>query len=163
MKPASVASAPRRRRQRPNGDARPARATPAQQAARARNGRPKVVHIKGAGTTSLALRHAALSRGTRLGRAYDTAVQEFTAHVGGEPSAVMKVLIDRAARAGLLAQIAWAEVVRVGAFRNGEPRGAFDAYRRAAADEREVLKLLGIQRQARPVQAIEDYEVPEHG
>lgn len=94
------------------------------------------------------------TRGYRLEAAHVAALVQ---HVGGDPSIAQRSLIDQAARLRLLTQLAWTELQRVGVFRDGEPRAAFDAYRRAAADEREVLRLLGLERRAQPVPTLDDY------
>jgi hypothetical protein len=82
-----------------------------------------------------------------------------TAHLGGEENVTgpQRVLIDHCARLHVLKRLAWDELSRSGAFRNGEPRPAYDAFRRAAADERSVLVMLGLERRAKEVPDLQDY------
>jgi hypothetical protein len=84
-------------------------------------------------------------------------VVELTSHIGGSPNAVQRTLIDHAARLRLLTRLAWDELSRSGAFRGGAPTPANDAYRRAAADERAVLLLLGLERVAKEIPDLADY------
>lgn len=121
----------------------------------AANARPRKVAVTHGGKSALA--RAAFDLRTRFGRAYRAHCATLTAHVGGDPTAPQAALIDQAARLRLLGRLAWEELVQGGAFRNGAPRLAFDAYRKAAADEREVLRLLGVERRQRPIQTIEEY------
>jgi hypothetical protein len=114
--------------------------------ASATNAKPKKVHIV-TGASSRTLRAGGpLDRRTaayKLERAY---VVQVTAHLGGDPTVPQARLIDHAARLRLIAQIAWGELMRTGAFRNGQPVPALDAFRRVIADERAVLQLIGIER-----------------
>jgi len=112
----------------------------------ARLARPKVVFLRHGGGS--ALMRAAFDGRSRLGKQHRAHVEALRAHLGGEPSVPQVALIDQAAKLRLLAQIAWGELMQSGAFRRGESRPAFDAFRRAAADEREVLRLLGLERRA---------------
>ena len=126
-------------------------------AASASNGKPHKSVITGHGANSRVLKRAALHRGSTLGREYAAQCEALSAHLGGAPSTPERLLIDQAARIHLLVQFAWAELLRAGAFHEGEPRPAFDAFRRAAADQREVLRLLGIERRTKPVPALHEY------
>jgi hypothetical protein len=72
-------------------------------------------------------------------------VREYTKHLGGDLTAPQRVLVDRAARLGLLVELAADELSRAGAFKRGQPTAAFDAFRRVQADEERVLKLLGLE------------------
>lgn len=113
------------------------------------------VLVRHAGDT-VALRYADLDLRSTAGREYRTRVQALTAHIGGDPTAPQATLIDHAARLHVLARLAWDELSRTGAFRDGEPRPAFQAYRSAAADEREVLRMLGIERRAKELPSLSD-------
>src|SRR5436190_23759485 len=124
----------RRKRRRQGG-----RLVPVKNGASAGNGRPKKLHISGPGTSSRALLQGSFHLGTRLGKTWRDRCAALTAHLGGQPSEAQRILIDHAARLHLLCQFAWAEVLNRGAFDKGTPRPAVDAFRRAAADEREVL------------------------
>jgi hypothetical protein len=121
-----------------------------------RNGRPRKVLLRHA-SDSRALRYADLDLRSTAGKEYRARVTELTAHVGGDPTVPQVRLIDHAARLYLLARLAWDELSRTGAFRNGDPRPAFDAFRRAAADEREVLRTLGIERRAKLIPDLNEY------
>lgn len=124
----------------------------------ARNARPKKILLVGHGATSKALREGVLDLRSRAGKTYRATCQALGAHVGGELSAPQKALIDQAARLRLLTQFAWAEIDRLGPFKKtGELVAAFDAYRRAAADERSVLSLLGIERRVKELPTLQDY------
>jgi hypothetical protein len=125
--------------------------------ASAANGKPHKSVITGHGANSRVLKRASLHRGSALGREYAAQCEALTAHLGGAPSDPERLLIDQAARIHLLVQFAWAELLRAGAFHEGEPRPAFDAFRRAAADQREVLRLLGIERRTKPVPDLHSY------
>lgn len=114
------------------------------------------VLVRHAGDT-VALRYADLDLRSTAGREYRTRVQALTAHIGGDPTPPQVVLIDHAARLHVLARLAWDELSRTGAFRDGQPRPAFQAYRSAAADEREVLRTLGIERKAKEAPDLSTY------
>src|SRR5260221_11655443 len=58
----------------------------------------------------------------------------------------------RGARLPLLRLLAWDELSK-GPFKRGNARPALDIYRRIAADEREVLRTLGIERRAKDGEA----------
>jgi hypothetical protein len=124
--------------------------------ASAANARPKKVIVSHGGASQLVLR-AAFDMRSRLGRAYAAAHSALVAHLGSDLTAPQAALVDQAARLRLLTQIAWSELQATGAFRRGEVAPAFDAFRRAAADERAVLALLGIQRHAREVPTLHEY------
>lgn len=129
---------PQRRRQRRNGRLVPVKHRP--------YARPAVRFISHGG--SRALLREALDRRTSAGKAYAVRLNALAAHLGGHAalSVPQQALIDQAARLHLLGLFAWAELTRAGLFAKGLPRPAFDVYRRAAADEREVLRLLGLER-----------------
>lgn len=120
------------------------------------NARRRKVIVRHGGD-SRALRYADLDLRSTAGREYRDRVTALTAHVGGDPTAPQRTLIDHAARLHVLARLAWDELSRTGAFRHGDPRPAFDAYRRAAADEREVLRTLGIERGTKPAPDLASY------
>lgn len=117
--------------------------------------RPRKVAVTHGGSS--ALRHVELDLRTRAGKAWRENCEALKAHIGGDPSVAQAALIDQAARLRLLSQIAWAEIERRGAFKGGQVQPAVDAYRRAIADEREVLRLLGLERRVKPVGSLEDY------
>jgi hypothetical protein len=146
---------PRKARKRRRKDGRD---VPVKNAASATNARARKIAITGHGGSSRTLLHGGLHLGSRVGRAYLARCSALVAHVGGQPSEVQRALIDQAARLHLLANMAYGELLRVGAFKkSGDVRAAFDAYRKAASDERDVLRLIGIERRAAPVPSLQDY------
>ena len=115
------------------------------------NSRPKKVHIL-TGSQSRALLYGALDRRTQAGKQHVRQCAALAAHVGGDPTAAQLRLIDQAARLHLLGQMAWAELLRAGALvKKGRLAPAFEAYVKAARDERATLQLLGLERKARNV------------
>jgi len=131
---------------------------PVKNAASARNALPNKVWITHGGNSKTLLR-ATFDMRSAVGKAYQVRVEELTAHLGGAEvvTAPQRTLIDHAARLRLLALLAWDEISRGGAFRAGEPTAAFDAYRRVSADERDVLRTLGLERRAKPVPDLDSY------
>src|SRR5262249_21192885 len=119
--------------------------------------RPPKVLIKHA-SGSRALMHAHFDMRSTVGKAYRARVEALTSHIGGDPSTVQRTLVDQAARLHLLTLQAWDELTRSGAFHRGMPTPANDAYRRAAADERSVLMILGLERKAKEIQDLADYQ-----
>jgi hypothetical protein len=102
--------------------------------------------------------HATFDMRSAVGKAYRACIVELTAHLGGDPTAPQRILLDQAARLSLLCSLASAELARLGAFeRSGELRPAFDGYRKAAADLRDVLKMLGLERKEKAVPTLEQY------
>src|SRR2546426_10884165 len=93
-----------------------------------RNGIARRVAIFAGGISSRALRHGVLHRGPVVGKAYVARQAALTAHLGGDPTVPQLALVDQAARLWLLSHFAWLEILRSGAFREGEVRTAFDAY-----------------------------------
>lgn len=124
--------------------------------ASAANAKPKRVYITHAGGSRALLKDPLDLRST-IGRAHRQFCEELSAHVGGDLSVPQARLIDHASRLRLIATIAWGELWRRGMFDGkGTPRPALDAFRRAAADERSVLQLLGIERREKPVKTLQD-------
>lgn len=115
----------------------------------------KLVVVHGGG--SAVLMNAALDGRSRLAKAYQQHVAALTQHVGGEPSIAQRVLISQAARLNLLGQVAWSEIAQRGAFADGMPAPALDAFRKAAADERSVLALLGIEARGKRLPSLSEY------
>lgn len=119
------------------------------------NARPPRVLVKHA-SGSRALMRAPFDLRSTVGRAYQQRVHELVAHIGGEANAVQRTLIDHAARLHLVTRLAWEEIGRSGALRDGAPSPALDTYRRAAAEERSVLLTLGLNRVAREIPRLAD-------
>ena len=120
------------------------------------NARPRKVLIKH-GSNSHALMHAPFDMRSVVGKAYQHRVRELSAHVGGDPNSVQRTLIDHGARLHLLTRMAWRELSEHGAYRGGAPTPANESYVRAAASERSVLLLLGLERKAREIPDLQDY------
>jgi hypothetical protein len=93
-----------------------------------------------------------------MGKEYLARVAALTNHLGGSEalSVPQRTLVDRAARLGLIVETSWHELADHGVFRNGEPVPALAAFRSALADEREVLRILGIERRERVVRSLSD-------
>jgi hypothetical protein len=124
----------------------------------AANARPHKVSIQGHGGTSHALMRDPLDLRTRVGKAYRLHMQALTEHVGGSPTTPEQSLIDQAARLRVLAAIAWREVSKKGCFgKEGALLPAVDAFRAAIRDERDVLRMLGIERRAKPLPTLSEY------
>ena len=137
---------------------RDGRLLPVKNQASAANARPKKVEVHHAGGSKVLL-HAAFDMRSAVGKAYQARVDELVAHLGGTEmvTAPQRTLIDHAARLRLLALLAWDEISTGGAFREGEPTSAFDAYRRVSADERDVLRTLGLERRTKSVPDLDTY------
>ncbi len=99
------------------------------------------------------MRYADLDLRSTAGKEYAATKAVLTAHLGGEENvtAPQRTLIDHAARLQVLTRLAWDELTRSGPFKHGETRPALDAFRRIAADLREVLRTLGLERRAREI------------
>lgn len=76
-------------------------------------------------------------------------------HLGEGEEDKWASLVRHSARLELLATLAWAEVVRHGCLE--EAPGAFAAFLTAGRELREVLKLLGLERRAKPVPDLKTY------
>lgn len=124
----------------------------------AKNARPKKVSITGHGGSSSTLLRDPLDLRTRVGRAYYAEKQGLAIHVGGDPTVPQEKLIDQAARLGVLADIAWGELLRAGMLViDGKVAPAFEAFIKASRDQRDVLRALGIERRSKPVPTLDDY------
>lgn len=121
---------------------------------------PKRAFVRHGGGS--ALLRAAFDLRTRVGRLHKAQVAALCRHVG-DPTLPQTRLIDHAVRLRLLAEIAWGEIQRGGAFsEHGDPRPAVNVYRKAAADERAVLALLGLERRVQPVPTLDQYITGAH-
>src|SRR5581483_11017121 len=110
-----------------------------------RNATPPKVLVKHA-SGSRALVRARFDMRSTIGRAYRQSVEELVQHLGGpgEVSAVERRLIDNASRVLALKLLALDEMNRTGAFKDGAPTPAQEAYRRAIAEESAMLRSLGL-------------------
>lgn len=128
----------------------------------AANARPHKVSI-GHGGTSRALMYDPLDLRTRVGKEYHAHKQGLAAHLGGDPTVPQQSLIDQAARLNILSRITWAELTRNGVFtKNGALRPAVTAYIDATKHERDVLRLLGLQRHQKPLPTLDEYLKEQH-
>ena len=122
-----------------------------------RNGKPHAITVRYAG--GQALRLGKIDLRFKDGKLYRHRINELVQHLGGADmvSAPMRTLVDQAARFHLLTGLAWDALTRYGAYKHGAPTPANDAYRRAAADERSVLLLLGLDRKAKEIPDLAEY------
>ena len=124
--------------------------------ASAANARARKVKYVGHGVGSKLLKDP-LDRRTRVGKAYQAHKQILAAHIGGDPTAPQVELINQAARIRILSAMAWSELMRARTLvKNGNVHPAFDAFLKAARDQRAVLEMLGLKRQARDVPLLKD-------
>ena len=94
--------------------------------------------------------HDALPICTRVGKAYHRHMEALRVHVGGDPSLPQVELIDQAARLAILARICWGDAIRNGVIRkDGSLAPALDGFLKATRDQRAVLEILGLKRQAK--------------
>lgn len=102
--------------------------------------------------------HADFDMRSVVGRIYRESVEDLTTHLGGptEVSAVERRLIDNASRLLVLKLLALAEADRTGYFKDGAPTAAHEAYRRAIADETNLLRVLGMRRRPKPTRTLAD-------
>ncbi len=116
------------------------------------NARPPKVLVKHA-SGSRALVRARLDMRSTVGKAYRQSMDELVHHLGGpgEVSVVERRLIDNASRILALKLLALDEMNRTGAFKDGGPTPAQEAYRRAIAEESAMLRSLGVRPRAKRV------------
>jgi hypothetical protein len=111
-----------------------------------RNGTPKKLFMV-TGYNSRALRGQPLHRGSGVGRAYADYLSEYRAHLGNDLSVVQTDLVDQAARLKLVSNLCYAVLMERGLFdKQGNPRPVLGEFRRACAEHRAVLLMLGIRR-----------------
>jgi hypothetical protein len=121
------------------------------------------------GGRSRALVRARFDMRSAVGKAYRQSVEELVHHLGGpeEVSAVERRLVDNASRLHVLKLLALDAMNRTGAFKDGAPTPAHEAYRRALADESSMVRSLGLKPRAKRVSlgevlsAEEDDEPPD--
>jgi len=122
------------------------------------NGRPHRIAITHA-LKSRALLRDPLDQRTVAGKFHREHVAMLTSDLGGDLSTAMATLVDQASRLHLIAKLGWNELVRTGLFdrKTGEAKPAYDLYLKTTRDERDVLRLLGLERRARPVPSLQTY------
>jgi hypothetical protein len=128
---------------------------PVKNVSAAKNGKARAVTVKYAHGETIRLGKIDLR--FTMGRRYRARIAALTSHLGGDLTTPQAVLVDQAARFHLLTGLAWDALTKHGAYRHGSPTPANDAYRRAAADERSVLLLLGLDRKAKDVPELSEY------
>ncbi len=120
------------------------------------NARPRKVMIVHALQGASILRDP-LDMRTKVGKAHRERCALLSADLGGDLSVAMATLVDQASRLHLLTKFAWTEIGRRGAFKNGCATPAVEAYLRATAREADVLRMLGLERRAKPVPDLQTY------
>jgi hypothetical protein len=121
------------------------------------NGKPRAVKITH-GFRSKALMRDPLHAGTVVGKAHRAYIAALTSDLGGDLSTAERTLVEQVSRLHLIAQLAWNNVAREGLFgKSGHARPAYDAFLRTVNNQREILKVLGLQRRAKPVLSLQEY------
>lgn len=121
------------------------------------NARSRKVTVLHAGK-SRALWEATLDGRSKVGKAVAAEDAVLRAHVGlGALSRPLETLCHQAARLKVIGAIAWHRLETEGVFLGGEPHPALSAFREAARDEREVLRLLGLERRAKELPTLAEY------
>lgn len=93
-----------------------------------------------------------------VGRAVAGRQAAYIAHLGGDPSVPQQRLTNHAARFGIVADALWARLnANPQTFEPDALAGMLDAFVRISREEREVLKLLGLERKARDIPTLQDY------
>lgn len=143
---------PYRQRTRRDG-----RLVPVKRADSAGNACPRKIFPVHAGAAKV-LRKGVIDRRGVLGSAFYSELAGLRSHVGGEPSLPQERLTEQGARLHLLEAMAWAEVQGAGRLirADGTAHPALDVLLRTMRERREVLKLLGLERRAKPVQTLDE-------
>ena len=118
-----------------------------------RSRKVNVVH----GGKSQMLLTAPLDRRTSFGRAYAQQLRALELHVGDNLTAPQARLVDQAARLALLGAVAWNELARGPFMKDGGAVPAMDVYMRATQQEREVLRVLGLERRLKDMPDLKTY------
>lgn len=111
------------------------------------------VQVRVTPTNTSKLEFARLDRRTWAGRIYTSTVKDLVSHMGGDPSYAQQLLIDQCARLRIAADVAWGGAMKAGLDTDSP---AFQNFLRASRNQREILHLLGLERQSRPV-SLNDY------
>jgi hypothetical protein len=110
------------------------------------------------GLGSQALLRDPLDLRTAVGKAYHAHKAMLRSHVGGDPTPPQEKLIDQAARLAVLSDVAWSELARIGRLIKGDAlHPAFEAFLKATREQRDVLRLLGLDRRKKDVPSLHDY------
>lgn len=120
--------------------------------------RPKKIRITHA-LKSRAILRDPLDQRTVAGKLYRAHAAALTSDLGGDLSIAMATLVDQASRLHLIAKLGWNELARTGLFdrKTGEAKPAYELYLKTTRDERDVLRLLGLERRARPMPSLQTY------
>ncbi|MBU1222305.1 MAG: hypothetical protein KKA22_04000 [Gammaproteobacteria bacterium] len=122
--------------------------------------RPRKIIMVHAGG-SAAFRTGIFDGRTKLAKLYKQHVAAIEAHLGGDLTPPQSRLVDQAARLALLTELTWAEIDKHGVFKDGDVRPAVDSFLRTAQQERDVLRLLGIERRQKAIPSLDEY-LKEH-
>jgi hypothetical protein len=109
------------------------------------------------GALSKALRVGVPDKRSVFGKLHASLVQGYRKHLGDNLSLPQEKLCDQAARLNLLTAIAWGELHKGGMFKQGGISAAFETFIKASRDEREVLRLLGLERRPKEVPDLQTY------
>ena len=116
----------------------------------AQNAMPRKVHVVHAGGSKAIL--GELDGRTTLGRVVRSDEARYQEHVGPDRTAPIDDLCRSAARHRAIANLAFAELVQHGVIDpTGNPRPAYEAFRKADGDLRAVVSMLGLKRKVREV------------
>lgn len=118
--------------------------------------RPRKIIMVHAGS-SAAFRTGVFDGRTKLAKLYKQHVAALEAHLGGDLTPPQSRLVDQAARLALLNELIWGEIDKQGVFKDGDVRPAVDAYLKATQQERDVLRLLGIERREKLLPTLSEY------
>lgn len=131
-------------------------------AASAANARAqKVGIVTGAGSRAV---WGELDRRFSFAKAVGTYANEYRTHAGSDRPVTVDDLCVAAARHKALANLAYTELMRGGLFASdGSLRPAYDAFRKADADLRAVLSLLGLERREQQVPSLHEVLNSEAG
>lgn len=121
-----------------------------------RTGRPRKIIMVHAGG-SAAFRTGVFDGRTKVSKLYKAHVAALEEHLGGELTPPQSRLVDQAARLALLSELIWADIDKHGVFKNGDARPVVDTYLKATKEERDVLRLLGLQRHRKPLPSLDEY------
>jgi hypothetical protein len=122
------------------------------------NAMPRKVFPVHAGAAKV-LRKGVIDRRGTLGHAFYGELANLRTHIGGDPTLPLARLIEQGAMLHLLQAMAWAEVQTAGRLirTDGTAHPALDVLLRTMRERREVLKLLGLERRAKPIPSLQEY------
>jgi len=124
--------------------------------AAARNARPKVKYLITGGSPQRSLLTDPLDRRSQVYKIITERIKELREHIGTDITYPLSRVLEQAARLSILVDTAWAAVNRDGVLHRGEATSAAEAFRKLAAEERQVLAVLGLERRERQVPRLKD-------